>query len=234
MPSAAYRARTPPVPVASSSGWACTAMSVKGRSVMKTVLLQKYVLVRVRVAGVPRSWGPDPGGADDLVVSVFPARAAPVPRSMQPCRPDRLFPARPAWPSRRRRFNANEVRARPARLSATGSDHPASAVRVAPARVRGTGCDVSPTCRVGRARGPWATSGTDGDEGEAESLELRVPRTGQQRSVGTPRSVYRVAQAPRFSAGSAERVRPAPRGGGPRVVRSCGSLVDTGTTARRS
>jgi hypothetical protein len=29
------------------------------------------------------------------VVSVFPARAAPVPRSMQPCRPDRLFPARP-------------------------------------------------------------------------------------------------------------------------------------------
>lgn len=40
-------------------------------------------------------WDPDPGGVDDRVVPSFPARAAPVPRPVQPCRPARLFPARP-------------------------------------------------------------------------------------------------------------------------------------------
>ena len=52
-----------------------------------------YVLVRVR-GGRTAIPGPGSWGADDLAVSVFPARTAPVPRSMQPCRPDRLFPAR--------------------------------------------------------------------------------------------------------------------------------------------
>ncbi|MFB4423411.1 hypothetical protein C5F59_020280 [Streptomyces sp. QL37] len=43
---------------------------------METVLLQNYVRVRVR-GGRTAILGPGPGGADDLVASVLPARAAP-------------------------------------------------------------------------------------------------------------------------------------------------------------
>ncbi|WP_189845833.1 hypothetical protein [Streptomyces umbrinus] len=45
------------------------------------------------------------------MVSVFPARAVPVPLSMQPCRPDRMFPARQLG-LRASAFNAHEVQAR--------------------------------------------------------------------------------------------------------------------------
>ncbi|GAA3065778.1 hypothetical protein GCM10020254_06470 [Streptomyces goshikiensis] len=60
----------------------------------ETVLLRKYVLVQV-CGGRTAILGPDPGGPDDLVASAFPTCTARVPQSMQPRRPDQLFPTRP-------------------------------------------------------------------------------------------------------------------------------------------
>lgn len=116
MPSAAYRARTPPVPVASSSGWACTAISVKGRSVMKNPSAE------LRQGMKTRCLYRDPGArilARRTTLRSPCPRAAPVPRSIQPCRPHLLFPVRPVWPCGNRRFDATDAQARPARLGAT-------------------------------------------------------------------------------------------------------------------
>lgn len=66
----------------------------QGPASHETVLLQKYVLIRM-CDGRTAILGPEPGGADDRAVSVFPARAAPVPQVDTTCRPDRLFPPRP-------------------------------------------------------------------------------------------------------------------------------------------
>ncbi|MEK8174361.1 hypothetical protein NKH77_51290 [Streptomyces sp. M19] len=61
------------------------------------LFLQKYVSAKY-AARVPRFRGRIPLRADDDIASVLPTRAVPVPRSMQQCRSDLLFPVRTGTP----------------------------------------------------------------------------------------------------------------------------------------
>ncbi|CAM5563900.1 hypothetical protein SCALM49S_09182 [Streptomyces californicus] len=176
-PSAAYRARTPPVPVASSSGWACTAMSVNGRSVItqSSIQVRRFRGPGGRTAGR----GPDDGGQGrgDRAAPGGPRRRR-VARSVQPYRPGRVFPFRDGKRRRRRpprrpagaatagtvmtETGAHRTRC-PRRLwrwavtgdaratplsSARGERHPATASGTGPLRSRGEGASPHASGRV--------------------------------------------------------------------------------------
>lgn len=116
------------------------------------------------------------------MASVFPARTAPGPPSVQPRGPDPLFPARPGDPAGHRRFDPNEVRTRPAGLDpgdgSGGEPDVGDVLVLAPLAAEVDDLVhprlVQPTIVTGRPRGHDAVPAA-----HVEGAELQAPERGE-------------------------------------------------------